>query len=58
LVGFFLKETLYYKRSWRNVGRVPNRPLFQKTVLYFNRPFFIFIEPIKDAKCPLFSRFW
>jgi hypothetical protein len=38
--------------------RVPNRPLFQRTVLYYNRLSFIFIEPIKDAKCPLFSRFW
>ncbi len=38
-------------------ARVPNRPLFQRTVLYFNQLYFIFIEPIKDAKCPLFLRF-
>jgi hypothetical protein len=28
------------------------------TVLYFNQLSFIFIEPIKDAKCPLFLRYW
>jgi hypothetical protein len=38
-------------------ARVPNRPLFQRTVFYFNQLSFIFIEPIKDEKCPLFLRF-
>jgi hypothetical protein len=53
-IDFF--KNLFTKLSFS--VRVPNRPLFQRTVLYFNQMSFIFIEPIKDAKCPLFLKLW